>query len=91
MRSSFLPCRNIKGKYGNTWLCNNRACGMKVVLDDDFSFCEVGGGGGKGRVRFHLSHKKNFLTPPSLIRYFSTLPPHPRQICDKKVDDPLRS
>ena len=76
MRSSFLPCRNIKGKYGNTWLCNNRACGMKVVLDDDFSFCEVGEGRGKGRVRFHLSHKK-FSDPSQSHQIFFDAPSPP--------------
>ena len=48
-------------------------------------------GGGKGRVRFHLSHK--IFSDPSQSHqiFFRRPPPHPCQICDKKVDDPLRS
>ena len=53
---------------------------MKVVLDDDFSFCEVGGGGGGGggkdRVRFHLSHK-NFSDPSQSHQIFFDAPSPP--------------
>ena len=44
------------------------------------------GGGGRVRVRFYLSHQ-NFSDPSQSL----DPPPHPRQIGDKKVDDPLRS